>query len=153
MICFFSLGTDNSVQFVEPLVLVEGAWETPPETPSHQSKPPIGGAAEVYFVYYFRIEMFFFAFFFVLKKSCDFRAGAVKVYFVYYLCDERSENSPAKVPRWGPRFFVFLSQRWRFPEQGLSDNRHMAAHFSGRFKEKPEGKPPFWWSLSCEEYR
>ena len=61
-------------------------------------------------MYYFRIQAglrtFTFSTTFALK-SCDFRAGAAKVYFVYYLCDECSENSPAKVPRWGPRKLFF----------------------------------------------
>ena len=65
-------------------------------------------------MYYFRIEKLrhssraaevFFATF--VLKSCDFEAGAAKVYFVYYFCDECSENSPAKVPRWGPRKLFF----------------------------------------------
>ena len=61
-------------------------------------------------MYYFRIQAglrkFTFSTTFALK-SCDFRAGAAKVYFVYYVCDECSENSPAKVPRWGPRKLIF----------------------------------------------
>ena len=82
-------------------------------------------------MYYFRIEKLrhssraaevFFATF--VLKSCDFEAGAAKVYFVHYFCDECSENSPAKVPRWGPRKLFFCSRRWRFPEQGISDNCH-----------------------------
>ena len=79
-------------------------------------------------MYYFRIQAglrnFAFSTTFVLK-SCDFRAGAAKVYFVYYFCDEYSANSPAKVPRWGPRKLICFSRRWRFPEQGISINRHM----------------------------
>ena len=82
-------------------------------------------------MYYFRIEKLrhssraaevFFATF--VLKSCDFEAGAAKVYFVHYFCDECSENSPAKVPRWGPRKLFFCSRRRRFPEQGISDNCH-----------------------------
>ena len=108
------------------------------------------GAAEAYFVYYFCIsfdfrgcgslvhvllsywkvarhssraaEVYFATF---VLKSCGFRAGAAKVHFVYYFCDECSENSPAKVPRWGPRKLIFFSRRWRFPEQGISDNCHV----------------------------
>ena len=64
-------------------------------------------------MYYFRFQAglrkFTLSTTFALK-SCDFRAEAAKVYFVYYFCDECSENSPAKVPRWGPRKFFFLAK-------------------------------------------
>ena len=63
-------------------------------------------AAEVYFAIF-------------VLKSCGFRAGAAKVYFVYYLCDECSENSPAKVPRWGPRKLMLSREDGGFRNKGF----------------------------------
>ena len=95
-------------------------------------------AAAVYFVYYFHnaklrlsrrgcgclLRTF-------VLKSCDCRAGA-EVYFVYYFCDERCENSPAKVPRWGSKRLVLCSRRCRFPEQGISNSRNVKLDVSGQ---------------------
>ena len=102
-------------------------------------------------MYYFRIQAL---------KSCDFRAGAAKVYFVYYLCDECSENSPAKVPRWGPRKLFFsredggfrnkefqttvtclLSQRFTYPLTKLSPTTCLVACLLSQGITYPLTKP------------
>ena len=44
----------------------------------------------------------------LVSWSCG--SAPAKVYFVYYFCDECSANSPANVPRWGPRKFFFLAK-------------------------------------------
>ena len=84
-------------------------------------------------MYYFRIQAglrkFTSSTTFALK-SCDFRAGAAKVYFVYYFCDECSENSPAKVPRWGPRKLIFSREDGGFRSKEFQTTVNMKSHLA-----------------------